>query len=190
MHRLLLLCNTSKDQDQQEETTGGSVAGSWAHQSDLLRRLPSSGNRSRKFSDSITRILSSHICFFTIVSRTSDNSPRSSGSATHQEVLDHVPSWFLDWCPATCEAAAAFSNFSFSSFFSFFIFSSLIPSLCSIRCWPLHRRSVSLHSRILLVGFWGFLGVVHCSQIFLLLSLCNRFLILYPSSSVFCHFNQ
>ena len=104
-----------------------SVASSWAHQSDLLRRLPSPGNRSRTFFDSIIRIwtrVQSQYAFCT-----SANSSRSSGSTTHQEVLDYLPSWFLHMRPATREAAAAFFEFSFSIFlllFHFFFIDSII----------------------------------------------------------------
>ena len=119
------LCNTSKDQDQQEETTGGKVwQGSWAHQSDLLRRLPPSRNRSRKISDSIKRIwagIQSHLLLHESFSFFAHLIIHHEvlEQKIHQEVLDMYLLGF-HLCRATCEAAAAvFSNFlsPFSSVF-------------------------------------------------------------------------
>ena len=113
------------------------VASSRARQSDVLRRLPSSGNRSRKISDSIIHIFSriqSHLLLH-------DSFPFFAHLIIHHEVLDQQfirKFWImhlLGFFTCVLRRAKLLLHFRICPspfFFSFFIFSSLIPSLCTV----------------------------------------------------------
>ena len=107
------------------------------------------------------------------------NPSRCSWVSTHHEVLDcnaAAPAFQKlvgAACGADCVAATAFQKASFS--FSFFDFDLLL-----ILCYVMLAISSSLSLTLLtyLAGRrWRFLLCLACSQIFLLLSLCDRFLI-------------